>query len=76
MYATLLWTSKRFPKICKPLVVYRFYCMALYHSKTRRHMISMFSEHLRDMEETKRGGECILQSFFFQIRAEMRIFGA
>ena len=25
--------------ICKPLVVYRFYCMALYHSQTRRHMI-------------------------------------
>ena len=28
-----------FPKICKPLVVYRFYCMALYHSQMRRHMI-------------------------------------
>ena len=25
MYATLLWTSLRFPKIDKPLVVYRFY---------------------------------------------------
>ena len=24
MYATLLWTSNRFPKINKPLVVYRF----------------------------------------------------
>ena len=24
---------------CKPLVVYRFYCMALYHSQTRRHVI-------------------------------------
>ena len=23
----------------KPLVVYRFYCMALFHSQTRRHMI-------------------------------------
>ena len=39
MYATLLWTSLRFPKIDKPLVVYRFYCMALFHSQTRRHMI-------------------------------------
>ena len=38
MYATLLWTSQRFPKIDKPLVVYRFYCMALFHSQTRRHM--------------------------------------
>ena len=29
MYATLLWTSLRFSKIDKPLVVYRLYCMAL-----------------------------------------------
>ena len=28
--------------ICKPLVVYRFYCMVLYHSQTRRHMIQFF----------------------------------
>ena len=28
-------------KIYKPLVVYRFYCMALFHSQTRRHMIKM-----------------------------------
>ena len=40
MYATLLWTSLRFPKIDKPLVVYRFYCMALFHFLTRRHMIN------------------------------------
>ena len=26
-------------KICKPLVVYQFYCMALYHSQTRHHVI-------------------------------------
>ena len=30
MYATLLWASYRFAKICKPLVVYRLY-MSLYH---------------------------------------------
>ena len=30
--ATLLWTSWRFLKIRKPLVVYQFYCMALFHS--------------------------------------------
>ena len=42
MYATLLWTSLRFPRIDKPLVVYRFYCMALFHSQTRRHMINAF----------------------------------
>ena len=28
MYATLLRTSLRLPKICKPLVIYQFYCMA------------------------------------------------
>ena len=38
-YASLEWTSKLFPKICKPLVEYRFYCMAIFHSQTRRHMI-------------------------------------
>ena len=27
----------------KPLVVYRFYCMALFHSQTRRHMICIFN---------------------------------
>ena len=42
MCGTLLWTSLRFPKIDKPLVVYRFYCMALFHSQTRRHMIIFF----------------------------------
>ena len=30
------------PKIDKPLVVYRFYCMALFHSQTRRHVISHY----------------------------------
>ena len=31
IYTTLLWASFYvfFTKICKPLVVYRFYCMAL-----------------------------------------------
>ena len=24
--------------ICKPLVVYQFYCMALYYTRTRRHV--------------------------------------
>ena len=46
MYATLLWTSLRFPKIDKPLVVYRFYFMGLFHSQTRRHMINAFSHSL------------------------------
>ena len=39
MYATLLWTSLCFPKIDKPLVVYRFYYIALFHCQTRRQMI-------------------------------------
>ena len=28
---------------CKPLVVYQFYCMALYHAQTRRHVINHIS---------------------------------
>ena len=35
----LCYGRQRFPKIDKPLVVYRFYCMALFHSQARRHMI-------------------------------------
>ena len=34
--------SLRFPKICKLLVVYLFQCIALFHSQTRRHMISTY----------------------------------
>ena len=33
-------------KICKPLVVYGFYCMVLFHSQTRRHMIKMTFCHM------------------------------
>ena len=29
--------------ICKPLVVYRFYCMSLYHLQTQRHLIIYFT---------------------------------
>ena len=38
-FASLEWTSKLFLKICKPLVEYRFYCMAIFHSRMRRHKI-------------------------------------
>ena len=31
----------------KPLVVYRFYCMALFHSQTRRHMINLETLYLQ-----------------------------
>ena len=32
-----------FPKkICKPLVVYRLYCIELYHSLKRRHVINNY----------------------------------
>ena len=30
-----------FPEIYKLLAVYRFYCMALFYSQTRRHMINI-----------------------------------
>ena len=33
-----------FPVIYKPLVVYRFYCMGLFHSQTRGHMIIQFRQ--------------------------------
>ena len=41
-YVTLL--------ICKPLVVYRFYCMMLYHSQTQRHVIT--SNTVTDFKHT------------------------
>ena len=31
-----------FRKICKPLLVYQFYCMVLFHSQVLRHMIIFF----------------------------------
>ena len=43
LYATLKWMSLRCPKISKPRVVYQFYCIALYHSQTRRHVINLRS---------------------------------
>ena len=52
MYAMLLWTSLRFPKIDKPLVVYRFYCMALFHSQTLRHMINVYIYIIRPPNRT------------------------
>ena len=42
MYTTLLCTSSHFPKICKPLDVYRFHCTALFHSQKHCHMIITF----------------------------------
>ena len=33
----------RFPEICKPLVVYQFYCIALYHSQTQRIVINCYA---------------------------------
>ena len=32
--------------ICKPLMVYRFYCMALFHSQTRRHAIKEYGTYM------------------------------
>ena len=51
MYATLLWTPKNLRKKYKPLVVYRFYCMALFHSQTRCHIIKEFCRrHFRPFQ--------------------------
>ena len=43
IYAVLLWMSfHNVTKVCKPLVVYQFYYMALNHSQLRRHMIKHY----------------------------------
>ena len=50
MFTTLLWIHNISRKIYKPLVVYRFYCMALFHSQMRYHMINFsqqVSSHVR-----------------------------
>ena len=44
------------PKTCKPLVVYRFYCMALFNSQRRRIMIN----HYMGLDPRK-NGVCGLQ---------------
>ena len=44
----------RFRKICKPLVVYGFYCMALFHFQMQCHMI---------MKDTFRITLCMLGNF-------------
>ena len=41
MYLPLLWKSLRFPKIYKPIVVYQFYCMALFHSLKAAYSVTM-----------------------------------
>ena len=43
LYATLKWMPLHCPKICKPRVVYQFFCIALYHSQTRHHVINFRS---------------------------------
>ena len=45
-YATFLWAPLgNIINICKPLVVNRFYYMALYHCQMRYHLINNFTEH-------------------------------
>ena len=40
-FATLQWMRYQ---ICKPLVVYQFYYMALYHSQMRHHVIRSYKD--------------------------------
>ena len=43
-----LYTQRyNYAPICKPIVVYRFYCMALYLSQRRRHVINKLSNNNR-----------------------------
>ena len=39
-------------KICKPLEVYQFYCMTLYHSQMRRHVIKTVFFHLTGSDQS------------------------
>ena len=41
-----------FPKISKPLVVYQFYCMALFHFQMQRHMIRKVNCEMPKMVKT------------------------
>ena len=53
---------QRFPYIYKPLVVNRFYCMALFHSQTRRRMIkerSTCKEMYNNTSAIQLGDNCI-----------------
>ena len=36
--------SKGFPKICNLLVVYRFFCMALFHNQDKWNLLYVFEE--------------------------------
>ena len=47
LFCNVIMDVITFSKICKPLAVYRFYCMALYHSQTRRHVIKKLIPILR-----------------------------
>ena len=44
---TLVRTSLHIiANLCETLIVYQFNCIALFHSKTRRHMISKNNDHI------------------------------
>ena len=47
-----------FPKIYKALVVYRFYCMALFHSQMRRYMIIIIIAYIWHYTSENIGGLC------------------
>ena len=38
-------------KICKPGVVYQYYCMELYHSQMRRHVMNIINLQLNNLSK-------------------------
>ena len=75
MYVTLLWTPLRFLKICKPLVVYRFDCMALFHTQMRRHMIKQLTlvKVMAYCKQNKEHGNQIPNSQITDLPSTLRI---
>ena len=49
--------------LSSPLVVYRFYCMALFHSQTRRHMIIKIK--IKKLDGDYKYSSLILRTSFF-----------
>ena len=54
-----LCTQRCYGRHNVPLVVYRFYCMALFHSQTRRHMIKSIINDRRDVFVFRKKGSLI-----------------
>ena len=72
IYATLLWTLfHNVTKICKPLVVYQFSYIVLYHSQMQCHMIIMIKAAC--VQKVKKNCQLLLD-FSLTVKAATLIF--